>query len=82
MASARVLEWLDRAAWTLIYGGLFLLVLGLATGASHRIAGWSLGVIGGVLAAAGVVILLVRARLTPASRPGAQSSVPTPREKR
>ncbi len=63
MASARTLAWLDRAVWTLVYGGLLTLVLGIATGGSHRIAGWSLGTVGGIAAVAGVLLIWVRARL-------------------
>ena len=69
MASARALAWLDRVTWSLDYGGLLTLVLGIATGGSHRIAGWSLGMLGGSAAAAGVVLIWVRSRLHDPSNP-------------
>jgi hypothetical protein len=31
MASARTLAWIDALAWVLIYGGLFAIVLGIAS---------------------------------------------------
>lgn len=63
MASPRALAWLDRVTWILVYGGLLTLVLGIATGGSRRIAGWSLGMLGGAAAAAGLVLIWVRSRL-------------------
>jgi hypothetical protein len=56
-------------AWALVYGGLFLLVLGIASHGHTRIGGWSLSILGGVAAVAGVVLLVVRARLTEAGGP-------------
>jgi vacuolar-type H+-ATPase subunit I/STV1 len=73
MASSAVLAWLDRLAWTFLYAGLLTLVLGIATHHEHLVAGWSLGVIGGVLAAAGVVLIGVRSRLRENPPGGAQS---------
>ena len=73
MASARTLARLDAAAWTLIYGGLFALVLGIATHRQHAVAGWSLGVLGGIAAIAGAVLIVVRSRLREPAGPGAQS---------
>lgn len=72
MASARALAWLDRLIWTLLYGGILALILGLATGADHLVAGWSLGVIGAVAAAGGVVLLWVRSRVRETPAGGAQ----------
>jgi hypothetical protein len=73
MASAKTLAWIERLAWIFIYGGLFAVVLGIVSGEVHVIAGWSLGVVGGVVAAAGVVLIIVRSRLTETPPPGAQS---------
>jgi len=56
---ARLEAWI----WTLIYGGLLVLVLGLATGRESAAVGWALAVPGAVLAAVGVVLIYVRARL-------------------
>ena len=48
MASPRVLARIDRLAWVLIYGGLFALVLGIASHDEAVIAGWSLSLLGAV----------------------------------
>jgi len=71
-ASARTLARLDAIAWILIYAGLFALVLGIASHGHTVVGGWSLSVLGVVAAVAGVVLIIVRARLT-APRDGAQS---------
>ncbi|WP_427912171.1 hypothetical protein ACPWT1_16185 [Ramlibacter sp. MMS24-I3-19] len=73
MASARALARLDALTWTLIYGGLFAIVLGIVTGNAHLIAGWSLGVLGGCAVVAGIVLIFVRSRLRETPLPGAQS---------
>jgi len=74
MASARTLARIDALAWVLIYGGLFALVLGIASHDQTAIGGWSLSVLGTLAAIAGVVLIVVRSRLreTPPP-PGAQS---------
>lgn len=74
MASPRMLARLDALTWTLIYGGLFAVVLGLATGNAHLVAGWSLGVVGGCAVVAGIVLIVVRSRLRESPQPGAQSA--------
>lgn len=63
MASRRTLARIDVLAWVLIYGGLFALVLGIASHGATAIGGWSLSVVGTVAALAGVVLIVVRARL-------------------
>lgn len=63
MATTRALAWLDASVWILIYGGCIMLILGIATGDAHLVAGWSLGVLGGIAIAAGVVLIAVRSRL-------------------
>jgi vacuolar-type H+-ATPase subunit I/STV1 len=73
MATPHTLARLDKLIWSLIYVGLFMLVLGIATHEQMRIAGWSLGVIGSLLAIAGAVLIFVRARLRETPEPGAQS---------
>ena len=73
MASRKTLARLDALVWILIYGGLFAVVIGLASQGEARIAGWSLVGVGGIAAAAGVVLIFVRARLREAAEPGAQS---------
>lgn len=64
MPSQRSLARLDALAWTLIYGGLFALVLGIASHDETVIGGWSLSVLGAVATIGGIVVLVVRARLT------------------
>ncbi len=64
MADERTLARLDVFAWVLIYGGLFALVLGIASHGHTAVGGWSLSVLGTVAAVAGVVLILVRARLS------------------
>ena len=63
MASARTLKRLDNLIWTLIFGGLLVLVLGIASHDEARIAGWSLSVLGGIVALVGFVLIYVRSRL-------------------
>jgi hypothetical protein len=63
MASARATAWLERLIWILIYGGLFSLVLGLATRVREAAIGWALIVGGAIATAAGLVLIWVRSRL-------------------
>jgi vacuolar-type H+-ATPase subunit I/STV1 len=70
MAEPRTLARLDALAWSLIYGGLLMLVLGIAAHGEARVAGLSLSVLGTLIAIAGAVLIVVRARLTPDKRPG------------
>ncbi len=56
---ARLEAWI----WVLIYGGLFAIVLGVATGRESTALGWSLGVPGAVVTVVGVVLIYVRSRL-------------------
>jgi hypothetical protein len=63
MPSQRTLARLDALAWILIYGGLFALVLGIASHDETVIGGWSLSVLGGVATVAGIVLIFVRSRL-------------------
>ena len=82
MASARALARLDALVWTLIFGGLFMVILGIASHDEAAIAGWSLSVLGGIAAAAGVVLIFVRSRLQEPPAPGAQSPQRPPETKR
>ena len=63
MASARAIAWIERLVWTLIYGGLFTVVIGLATRSRDSLTGWLLVAVGAVVAAAGVVLIWVRSRM-------------------
>ena len=76
MATPRALARLDKLIWALIFGGLFTLVLGIASHDETAIGGWSLSVLGSLAAAAGVVLIYVRSRLRETPEPGAQSPKP------
>jgi VIT1/CCC1 family predicted Fe2+/Mn2+ transporter len=54
---------LEKWIWVLIYGGLFLLILGIATGRVNEALGWSMAMPGVALAIVGVVLIYVRSRL-------------------
>ncbi|RYF69760.1 MAG: hypothetical protein EOO22_15530 [Comamonadaceae bacterium] len=54
---------LERWIWILIYGGLFLAILGIATGRTEPLLGWLLAVPGAISAAIGVALIYVRSRL-------------------
>jgi len=54
---------LDNLVWTLIYGGLIAVALGLSVQRRDAALGWSMAALGGVAAVAGVVLIVVRARL-------------------
>ena len=51
--------------WLLVYGGLLTLCLGLAVGRIDPGLGWLLELGGAVVAALGVVLIVVRSRLPP-----------------
>ena len=51
--------------WVLVYGGLLLLVLGLAVGRRDADLGGMLVLAGSVLAAAGALLVVVRSRMKP-----------------
>ena len=74
MPSPKTLARLDALIWTLIYGGLFALILGIASHDETVVAGWSLSVLGAIAAGAGAVLVFVRSRLRDGPPPGAQSS--------
>ena len=63
MAAPSTLQRLQKLIWVLIYGGLLTLVLGIATARTDASSGWVLMVGGSVVAAVGVVLIAVRARL-------------------
>jgi hypothetical protein len=65
MATRRTVAWIERLIWTLIYGGLFTSVIGLATRSRDEATGWSLIVVGALVTVAGVVLVWVRSRLDP-----------------
>ena len=54
----------ELLVWVLIYGGLFVVGLGVALSRGGLDYGWSVSVVGIVVALAGVVLVYVRSRLT------------------
>jgi hypothetical protein len=81
MTNTRTLARMDAWAWGLIYGGLFALVLGIASHDETRIGGWSLSVLGTIATVAGVVLIVLRARRTEVPPAGAQSKKTGPGDK-
>lgn len=73
MASPRTLARLDNLIWTLIFGGLIVLVLGIASHRETAIGGWTLSVLGSLATAAGGVLVVVRSRLQEDPPASAQS---------
>ncbi len=63
--SNKAIARLQTLIWILIYGGLLTLVLGLSVQRTHDPIGWSMVVFGGVVAAAGFVLIYVRSKINP-----------------
>lgn len=59
MSTAR----LDVLIWVLIFGGLVLLGLGIAVQRSDAALGWGMIVAGAIVAAIGVLLIVVRSRI-------------------
>ncbi len=59
---------LDALVWTLVFGGLLVVGLGIALQRQGAGYGWGVVVAGAVLVAAGVVLVWVRSRV-PDSEP-------------
>ncbi len=74
MTSPHTIARVERMAWVLIYGGLFIVIIGIITRNIHLITGWSLGVLGGIAVAAGMLLIWMRSRMTASPAPGAQST--------
>jgi len=55
---------LEKWIWILIYGGLFLVIIGIATGRTDAALGWSIAVPGALVAVVGFVLIYVRSRLS------------------
>ena len=63
--------------WVLIYGGLLVLAVGLALRDVHGLLAGTVSLIGGVVAAVGVVLIWIRSRmLNPRLPPAADSPKP------
>ena len=58
---------LHKIIWSLIFGGLLTVILGIFVGKTDDVVGWTMVAAGGLLAAIGAVLIYVRSRLTPDS---------------
>jgi hypothetical protein len=56
---------IERWIWILIYGGLLIVVIGLAVGAQDASLAWGLIVLGGMMAGLGFGGIYVRSRMKP-----------------
>jgi hypothetical protein len=72
MASDKAIAWVERLVWTLVYGGLFTVVIGLASLNRDPAAAWALIVIGALLAIAGAALVYVRSRMQAGPAPQSQ----------
>ena len=54
---------LQQLIWVLIYGGLLTLVLGLSVQRTDDAIGWPMVVAGGLMTAAGAVLIYVRSKM-------------------
>ena len=54
---------LETFIWTLVYGGLLVLVVGVFMSRNREGSGFEMMVVGGVLAFIGAVLIYVRSRL-------------------
>ena len=58
---------LHKIIWSLIFGGLLTVILGIFVGKTDDVVGWTMVAAGGVLAAIGAVLIYVRSKLAPDS---------------
>jgi hypothetical protein len=58
----------EQLVWVYIYGGLFAVVLGIATGRNDEALGWWIAVPGAIVAAVGVILIYVRSRMNEGDR--------------
>ena len=54
---------IDKLIWTLIYGGLLGIGLGLSVQRTDDMLGWSFVTVGGAVAVVGAVLVYVRSRM-------------------
>ena len=54
---------IEKLIWVLVYGGLLAVCLAIFVAPRSAGLGWTLGVAGGVAAAAGVLLIYVRSRM-------------------
>ncbi len=63
--SSKAVARLQTLIWVLIYGGLLTLVVGLSVQRRNDPVGWSMVVIGGIVAAIGFFLIYVRSKINP-----------------
>ena len=54
---------LHKIIWTLIFGGLLTVILGIFVGKTDEAIGWTMVAAGGLMTAVGVVLIYVRSTL-------------------
>jgi hypothetical protein len=77
LTNPQTLARMDKLTWILIFVGLFVLALGIASHRETPAGGWTLSVMGAIAMAIGVVLVYLRSRIPEAPAPGAQSTSPT-----
>lgn len=60
---SRAVQRVETLVWVLLYGGLLVVGLGLSVQRSDATLGWSMVIVGAIVAAVGVVLIVVRARM-------------------
>ena len=55
---------LHKIIWTLIFGGLLVVILGIFVGKTDDTIGWTMVAAGGVMTAVGAVLIYVRSTMT------------------
>ena len=55
---------LHKIIWTLIFGGLLTVIMGIFVGKTDDAIGWMMVAAGGVLTAVGAVLIYVRSTMT------------------
>ena len=63
MASPRMQVWIERLIWVLIFGGLLVMVLGIASTRQNAAGADTLVALGAIAAAVGVFLIWVRSRM-------------------
>ena len=56
---------LHKIIWSLIFGGLLALIVGIFVGKTDDAIGWIMIAVGGVMTVVGAVLIYVRSTLTP-----------------
>lgn len=65
MTSLSTLKWVQQLIWVLVYGGLLTLVLGVSVQRTDGALGWTLILVGALVALIGFALIYVRSRLKP-----------------